>query len=180
MLGTLRGSIVNNVWWVIVVTILSTAFGLAVAVLADRAKGENVAKSLIFLPLAISFVGAGVIWTLIYKTAQRHQAPDRPAQRDVDRARRAEQLGLAEVDRVRRRRSRSSPGSATGSPGGRADTQRTPDRLVARRIGVLLVVLVVILLVPGHRRFETVDPAAQSQRHDPRLRAPTSPTTTCG
>jgi alpha-glucoside transport system permease protein len=68
VLGTLRGSIVNNVWWVIVVTILSTAFGLAVAVLSDRAKGENVAKSLIFLPLAISFVGAGVIWTLIYQT----------------------------------------------------------------------------------------------------------------
>jgi ABC-type sugar transport system permease subunit len=68
VLGTLRGSIVNNVWWVIVVTILSTAFGLAVAVLADRANGENVAKSLIFLPLAISFVGAGVIWTLIYQT----------------------------------------------------------------------------------------------------------------
>ena len=69
MLGTLRGSIVNNLWWVIMVTILSTAFGLAVAVLADRAKGENVAKSLIFLPLAISFVGAGVIWTLIYQTS---------------------------------------------------------------------------------------------------------------
>ena len=68
VLGTLRGSIVNNLWWVIVVTILSTAFGLAVAVLSDRAKGENVAKSLIFLPLAISFVGAGVIWTLIYQT----------------------------------------------------------------------------------------------------------------
>ena len=59
MLGTLRGTIFNNIWWVIVVTSLATAFGLAVAVLADRAKGENVAKSLIFLPMAISFVGAG-------------------------------------------------------------------------------------------------------------------------
>jgi alpha-glucoside transport system permease protein len=67
VLGTLRGSIINNLWWVITVTLLSTAFGLAVAVLADRAKGENVAKSLIFLPMAISFVGAGVIWRLIYK-----------------------------------------------------------------------------------------------------------------
>jgi len=67
VLGTLRGSIVNNLWWVLTVTLLSTSFGLAVAVLADRAKGENVAKSLIFLPMAISFVGAGVIWTLIYK-----------------------------------------------------------------------------------------------------------------
>lgn len=67
VLGTLRGSLVNNLWWVLTVTLLSTALGLAVAVLADRAKGENVAKSLIFLPMAISFVGAGVIWTLIYK-----------------------------------------------------------------------------------------------------------------
>ena len=67
VLGTLRGSIINNLWWVITVTLLSTSLGLAVAVLADRAKGENIAKSLIFLPMAISFVGAGVIWTLIYK-----------------------------------------------------------------------------------------------------------------
>jgi alpha-glucoside transport system permease protein len=67
VLGTLRGSIINNLWWVITVTMLSTAFGLAVAVLADGAKGENIAKSLIFLPMAVSFVGAGVIWTLIYK-----------------------------------------------------------------------------------------------------------------
>lgn len=67
VLGTLRGSLINNLWWVLTVTLISTSLGLAVAVLADRAKGENVAKSLIFLPMAISFVGAGVIWTLIYK-----------------------------------------------------------------------------------------------------------------
>ena len=67
VLGTLRGSIINNLWWVVTVTLLSTALGLGVAVLADSAKGENIAKSLIFLPMAISFVGAGVIWTLIYK-----------------------------------------------------------------------------------------------------------------
>jgi len=67
VLATLRGSIINNLWWVLTVTLLSTSLGLAVAVLADRARGENIAKSLIFLPMAISFVGAGVIWTLIYK-----------------------------------------------------------------------------------------------------------------
>ena len=38
----------------------------AFAVLADRSKGENVAKSLIFLPMAISFVGAGMIWRFMY------------------------------------------------------------------------------------------------------------------
>ena len=61
-----RGTIFNNIWWVLVVTTLSTAFGLGVAVLADRSKGENVAKSLIFLPMAISFVGAGIIWRFMY------------------------------------------------------------------------------------------------------------------
>jgi len=66
VLSTIRGTIFNNIWWVIVVTTLSTGLGLAVAVLADRAKGENVAKSLIFLPLAISFVGAGIIWRFMY------------------------------------------------------------------------------------------------------------------
>ena len=48
------------------VTALSAGFGLAVAVLADRANYENVAKSLIFMPLAISFVGAGIIWRFMY------------------------------------------------------------------------------------------------------------------
>ena len=68
ILATVRGTLANNIWWVIVVTSLATAFGLAVAVLADRAKAENVAKSLIFLPMAISFVGAGVIWRFVYMT----------------------------------------------------------------------------------------------------------------
>ena len=66
VLSTVRGTIFNNIWWVIVVTSLSTAIGLGVAVLADRARGENVAKSLIFLPMAISFVGAGIIWRFMY------------------------------------------------------------------------------------------------------------------
>jgi len=66
VLSTVRGTIFNNIWWVVVVTTLATAIGLAVAVLADRSKGENVAKSLIFLPMAISFVGAGIIWRFMY------------------------------------------------------------------------------------------------------------------
>jgi alpha-glucoside transport system permease protein len=40
--------------------------GLAVAVLADRSKGENVAKAMIFLPMSISFVGASIIWRFMY------------------------------------------------------------------------------------------------------------------
>lgn len=57
-----RGTISNNVWWIFSVTLFSVVFGLGVAVIADRSRGENLAKSLIFLPMAISFVGASIIW----------------------------------------------------------------------------------------------------------------------
>lgn len=63
----LRGVIWNNIWWVFAVTGIATSLGLAVAVLADRAKGESIAKSLIFLPMAISFVGASIIWRFVYE-----------------------------------------------------------------------------------------------------------------
>jgi alpha-glucoside transport system permease protein len=60
-------SIRNTFAWVIVVPAFAVAFGLAVAVLADRLRrGESLAKSLIFLPMAVSFVGAAVIFSLIY------------------------------------------------------------------------------------------------------------------
>ncbi|MFW2383704.1 MAG: carbohydrate ABC transporter permease, partial [Acidimicrobiales bacterium] len=64
--ATLRGTVLNSIWWVFAVTVLSTVFGLGIAALADRAKLENVAKSIIFMPLAISFVGAGIIWRFMY------------------------------------------------------------------------------------------------------------------
>ncbi|MEY2960044.1 MAG: hypothetical protein RLZZ01_2612 [Actinomycetota bacterium] len=63
---TLRGTIVNNLWWVVVVTLFSTSMGLAIAVLADGARFERVAKSVIFMPMAISLVGASVIWRFMY------------------------------------------------------------------------------------------------------------------
>ncbi|MBB2985930.1 carbohydrate ABC transporter permease [Terracoccus luteus] len=61
-------SIVNNVLWLLIVPAVTVALGIMVAVLADKlsATGEKVAKSLIFLPMAISFVGATAIWGLIY------------------------------------------------------------------------------------------------------------------
>jgi ABC-type sugar transport system permease subunit len=62
----LRGTIVNNLWWVVTVTFASTAMGLAVAVLADNARGEKFAKSIIFMPMAISLVGAAIIWRFMY------------------------------------------------------------------------------------------------------------------
>lgn len=64
--GSLRGTIFNNLWWVLTVTLLASAMGLAIAVLADRARFESVAKSFIFMPMAISFVGAGIIWRFMY------------------------------------------------------------------------------------------------------------------
>jgi len=56
----------NNLLWIILGTGGAVGFGLIIALLADRAKGEKFFKSLIFMPMAISFVGAGVIWRFIY------------------------------------------------------------------------------------------------------------------
>jgi len=56
----------NNMLWLVVVPALSTAFGLIAAQLTDRIGWGNLAKSLIFMPMAISFVGASVIWKLVY------------------------------------------------------------------------------------------------------------------
>ena len=56
----------NNMLWLIVVPAASTAFGLLVAQLTDRIAWGNIAKSIVFMPMAISFVGASVIFKLIY------------------------------------------------------------------------------------------------------------------
>ena len=56
----------NNMLWLIVVPAAATAFGLLAAQLTDRITWGNFAKSLIFMPMAISFVGAAVIFKLIY------------------------------------------------------------------------------------------------------------------
>ena len=57
----------NNLMWIVFGSTFSVAFGLVIAVLADRSRYENIAKSLIFLPMAISFVGASIIWNFIYE-----------------------------------------------------------------------------------------------------------------
>ena len=64
----------NNMMWLIVVPAASTAFGLLAAQLTDRIRWGSVAKSLIFMPMAISFVGAAVIFKLIYDTRPVDQA----------------------------------------------------------------------------------------------------------
>ena len=64
----------NNMLWLIVVPAASTAFGLLAAQLTDRIKWGAIAKSLIFMPMAISFVGASVIFKLIYDTRPVEQS----------------------------------------------------------------------------------------------------------
>jgi alpha-glucoside transport system permease protein len=58
----------NSILWVLIVPALAVVIGLVVATLADRMGqvAENVSKSLIFMPMAISFVAASVVWTFVY------------------------------------------------------------------------------------------------------------------
>lgn len=56
----------NNLLWIVLMTALSVGLGLVIAVLVDRVRYESAAKSAIFLPVAISFVGASVIWRFVY------------------------------------------------------------------------------------------------------------------
>jgi alpha-glucoside transport system permease protein len=56
----------NNVLWLVLGTVGATGLGLAIAVLADRSKLDRVVKTLIFLPMAISFVGAAIIWRFVF------------------------------------------------------------------------------------------------------------------
>jgi alpha-glucoside transport system permease protein len=56
----------NTFIWVVLVPLIATTIGLVYAVMVDRARFEAVAKSLIFMPMAISFVGAGIIWKFVY------------------------------------------------------------------------------------------------------------------
>jgi alpha-glucoside transport system permease protein len=62
-----RHTLINTLLWVLVVPTVSTAVGLVYSVMVDRARGESIAKSLMFMPMAISFVGAGIIWKFIYE-----------------------------------------------------------------------------------------------------------------
>lgn len=56
----------NNLLWLVFGTILTVGLGLIVAVLVDRVKIERVIKSALFVPMALSFVAAGVIWRFVY------------------------------------------------------------------------------------------------------------------
>ncbi|BDI21454.1 carbohydrate ABC transporter permease [Herbiconiux sp. L3-i23] len=59
-------TLLNTVIWVVLVPLLSTGIGLAYAVFIDKSRGERFFKALVFMPMAISFVGAGIIWRFVY------------------------------------------------------------------------------------------------------------------
>ena len=65
--GKFRESMVNNLLWLVFVPAASTFFGLVAAAVTDRLRWGNFAKAMIFMPMAISFVGAAVIWKLVYE-----------------------------------------------------------------------------------------------------------------
>lgn len=62
----------NNALWAVLFTTCTVGFGLLLAVLLDRVKYEKIVKSIIFIPAAISMVGASVIWKFIYAYRPAH------------------------------------------------------------------------------------------------------------
>ena len=89
-------SLRNNVIWLVLLTFLTVGGGLIIAILVDRVRYESIAKSVVFVPLAISFVGAAIIWKFMYD----YQPPGHP------------QTGLLNAA-WRRSASSRSPGSRT-------------------------------------------------------------------
>jgi alpha-glucoside transport system permease protein len=67
--STMLEALRNNLLWLVLGTVLTVGLGLVVAVLVDRVKIESIIKSALFIPMAISFVGASVIWKFIYDYA---------------------------------------------------------------------------------------------------------------
>jgi alpha-glucoside transport system permease protein len=56
----------NNALWLLLMVPITVGIGLLIAVLSDRVKAESLVKAIIFMPMAISFIGAGVIWRFMY------------------------------------------------------------------------------------------------------------------
>jgi alpha-glucoside transport system permease protein len=63
----------NTFLWVVLVPLVSTAIGLLYAVLVDKSRVESFAKALIFLPMALSLVGASIIWRFVYEFRPNQQ-----------------------------------------------------------------------------------------------------------
>ena len=65
--------VVNTIIWVLIAPLASTIFGLAYAVFIDKSRGEKFFKILVFMPMAISFVGASIIWRFVYTARPEDQ-----------------------------------------------------------------------------------------------------------
>ncbi len=61
-----QGSMLNNLYWIIFFTGLSVAIGLMMAILSDKVRYGGFSKTLMFMPMVISYVAAGVIWRFVY------------------------------------------------------------------------------------------------------------------
>jgi alpha-glucoside transport system permease protein len=66
-------TVINTMIWVLIVPAVSTSFGLAYAVFIDKSRGEKFFKILVFMPMAISFVGASIIWRFVYASRPADQ-----------------------------------------------------------------------------------------------------------
>jgi alpha-glucoside transport system permease protein len=66
-------ALINQIVWVVITPIIATAIGLAYAVFIDKSRGERVLKVLVFMPVAISFVGASIIFKFFYDYQQGTQ-----------------------------------------------------------------------------------------------------------
>ncbi len=69
-----RRILINTLLWIVVAPVVTTVLGLSVALMVDRLKRQAVYKSLIFMPMAISFVGASIIWKFVYEARDQGQA----------------------------------------------------------------------------------------------------------
>ena len=70
----IRLAFMNTIAWVVICPAIVTALGISLATMLNKMKREAVAKSLIFMPMAISFVGGSLIWNLMY-SYQEQDAP---------------------------------------------------------------------------------------------------------
>lgn len=64
--GATQGALLNNILWLSLFTLLAVGLGVILAVLTGRVRYESAAKAVIFVPMAISFVAAAVIWKFVY------------------------------------------------------------------------------------------------------------------
>jgi alpha-glucoside transport system permease protein len=72
--SAVQTAIRNNIYWLVLYTLFALLFGLLLAVLSDRVRYETPVKSLIFMPMAISFTALAVIWKFMYS----YQPPGEP------------------------------------------------------------------------------------------------------